>query len=290
MPAWHSRRAPSATPALAARAQATTPARPWIWALAGTLLGATATLAWQFPARWAVGWIGDATQQRVLLRDARGSIWNGSAVLGVSGGPDSRDARLLPGRLSWTLAPAWWPDGAALALRLQLAHACCLNQPARLLLRPQWGGGQFLLQGLDLQLPASLLEGLGTPWNTLALDGQISASTARWSGTYAQGRLAQQGQGRLQLQSITSPVTPLRPIGSYQIRFQAGDEQQPGPLRFTLTTLQGALKLEGEGELGGAGWRFKGEAGTDAGHRAALANVLNLIGNRNGPIAFLIRR
>lgn len=264
--------------------------RLWPYALGGALLGAAATLVWQFPASWAVAWVSAATQQRVLLQDARGTVWNGSAVLGVSGGPGSRDARLLPGRLSWQLGGTWWPGTSSPALQLQLDQACCMRQRTQLLLRPIWGGAEFQLRGLDLQMPANLLEGLGTPWNTMALDGLLSVSTANWSGRYAQARLTQLGQARLQLQSITSPVTTLRPIGSYQIDLRAGDGQRPGPLRLSLQTLQGALQLSGEGELGGAGWRFNGEAGTAPEHRAALANVLNLIGSRNGPIAFTIRR
>ncbi|KAF1020934.1 MAG: hypothetical protein GAK30_02213 [Paracidovorax wautersii] len=282
---------PGARRAAPPRENTPAPARRlWPYALGGALLGAAATLVWQFPASWAVAWISAATQQRVLLLDARGTVWNGSAVLGVSGGAGSRDARLLPGRLSWQLGSTWWPGTSSPALQLQLDQACCLRQTARVLLRPVWGGSEFRLQGLDLQMPANLLEGLGTPWNTMALDGLLSVSAGQWSGRYAQGRLAQLGQARLQLQSITSPVTTLRPIGSYQIDLQSGDGQQPGPLRLSLQTLQGALQLSGEGELGGAGWRFKGDAGAAPEHRAALANVLNLIGTRNGPIVFTIRR
>ncbi|MEJ2803252.1 type II secretion system protein N [Comamonadaceae bacterium PP-2] len=263
--------------------------RIWPYAATGLVVGGLITLVSQFPAAWAAQWITSGTDGRVKLLDARGTIWRGSAVLGVGGGAGSRDARMLPGRLSWNLQTALWPDSYRPALRLGLDHACCLQRPAEVLLRPAWGGGAFTLKNLDLHVPASVLEGLGTPWNTMALDGALSLTVAQWGGIFSEGRFAQQGKARLQLTSLTSRVTTVKPVGSYLVTFDAGDSERTGPLRFTLETLQGALQLSGQGELAGNGWRFNGEAGTEPRHRAALANVLNLIGTRNGPIIFRIR-
>ena len=55
------------------------------------------------PAAWLTRYVASATDARVLLSDARGSVWSGSAVVVLTGGPGSRDAASLPGRIEWSL-------------------------------------------------------------------------------------------------------------------------------------------------------------------------------------------
>ena len=137
------------------------------WALVGALLGALISLAVYAPAAWLAAMVQDATAGRLLLADARGTVWNGSAVMVLTGGAGSRDASALPGRLQWTLGL----DGAALAMRAK--QACCIS--GELLLRVAPGLGRLRLElpttaGPATQIgqwPAAWLTGLGTPWNTL---------------------------------------------------------------------------------------------------------------------------
>lgn len=116
---------------------------PWRWALAGALVGGLLCLLVFFPARWVVDAVALASGQRVLLQGARGSIWNGSAVLVLAGGAGSRDAQALPGRLSWRLQMGWntgvpnqgsqnrgWGIGAL------IEHACCQKPGLQLVWRP----------------------------------------------------------------------------------------------------------------------------------------------------------
>ena len=49
-----------------------------------------------------------------------------------------------------------------------------------------------------------------------------------------------------------------------------------------LSTQTGALQLSGSGQLGPSGMRFRGEARAGAGAEQALANLLNIIGRRDG--------
>ena len=63
----------------------------------GALIGVVAFA----PAAWLAAWR-PATDERLLLGDARGTVWSGSAVAVLTGGPGSRDASALPGRLDWT--------------------------------------------------------------------------------------------------------------------------------------------------------------------------------------------
>ena len=58
------------------------------WGIAGTMLGLLFGLVAFAPASWLAGAIESASGQRVLLADARGTVWSGSAVVvltGVSG-------------------------------------------------------------------------------------------------------------------------------------------------------------------------------------------------------------
>ena len=127
------------------------------------------------PATWLADAVATRTQQKLLLADARGTVWNGSAVPVLTGGPDSRSATMLPGRTSWTIGLR------GLALELRVRQPCCINDELVLLLRP--GLGRLSVQlmpgsGQLGQWPAAWLAGLGTPWNTLQLGGTLRLSSS----------------------------------------------------------------------------------------------------------------
>jgi general secretion pathway protein N len=77
---------------------------PWSWAWSGALLGLVLALLLNAPARWLAAAVQQGLQERVLLVDARGTVWNGSARLTLTGGAGSIDAATLPGRLTWRLS------------------------------------------------------------------------------------------------------------------------------------------------------------------------------------------
>ncbi len=123
------------------------------WAAAGIVLGVLLGLVAFAPAAWLAGSVASATGQRVLLSDARGTVWNGSAVAVLTGGEGSRDASSLPGRLGWTLRPK------GLGLELQLRHACCLNGTVAVRVKPGFGRTEYMLVppgGWVGQWPAAL--------------------------------------------------------------------------------------------------------------------------------------
>lgn len=250
------------------------------WAIAGALVGALLGGIAFAPAAWLAGSVERASGGRLLLADAQGSIWNGSAVAVLAGGNDSREARSLPGRLQWTLRPA----GLALALRLE--HACCLNGRPVVTVKPGWGRVTTTLQpaqGWIGQWPAAWLSGLGTPWNTLQLGGTLRLSSpSGLSVQWVQGRWLIEGQAALELIDVASRIAALEPLGTY--RFQvSGNPGNAGTARLELGTTEGALQLSGQGTLGAGGLNFRGEAraATEA-DQPALNNLLNIIGRRDG--------
>lgn len=244
---------------------------PWSWAAAGGVLGLLAALVVFAPARWLAAAVEEATQGHVLLADARGTAWGGSARLVVTGGPGSTDAAALPGRLEWSLRPRW--NGAAAAVRAE----CCMDRAVPLRLRMHWGGAALDVGDSESHWPAALTSGLGTPWNTLQFDGELTLRTQGLSVEWSAGRPAVAGRAELVALRTASRLSTLRPMGSYRITLQGG-----APATLRLETLEGSLRLAGSGQWVGSRLRFRGEASAAPEHEAALANLLNIIGRRSG--------
>ena len=248
------------------------------WAVGGAVLGAAVALVAFAPAAWLARSVASVSGQRVLLADARGTVWSGSAVAVLTGGPDSRDAAALPGRLSWTLG---W-RGAGLELRAR--HACCLNGDVALQIRPGLGRYAFTLvppSGWVGQWPTAFLGGLGTPWNTMQLGGTARLVSPGFKLESVQGRWIVDGRADLELVGVSSRLTTLDTLGSYRLSL-TGDAANPGISQLSLSTQEGALQLLGNGTLGPAGVRFRGEASAAAAEEPALTNLLNIIGRRIG--------
>lgn len=244
------------------------------WAWAGLGCGLLAALVWQAPARWLGAWVAQGSAGRLQLVEARGSLWRGSAGLVLGAGAGSRDASRLPGRLHWRLS---WRGGPQLRLNLD----CCSAGELPLQLKPGWGRLRVELpqhQGPLLRLPAGWLTGLGTPWNTLQPSGQLRLATQAAAFEYQGGRWQVQGQLDLELHQFGSRLSTLPSLGSYRLSVLAPPQ---GALQLQLQTLEGALQLQGSGRLEGR-LQFQGEARASPGQEAALNNLLNIIGRRQG--------
>jgi general secretion pathway protein N len=128
--------------------------------------------------------------------------------------------------------------------------------------------------------PAAALAGLGTPWNTVQAQGQLQLETRSLEIRWAERRLQVTGHATLNLLDLSSRLSPLRPMGSYRLQLQGS--QGAAPMQVQLDTLRGHLHLQGRGEWIGERWRFEGEARADPAHEAALSNLLNVLGRRQG--------
>jgi general secretion pathway protein N len=260
--------------------------RSWPWVLAGLLLGALATLLLQAPAHWLAQSVASASQQRLLLTDTRGSLWSGSAVAVLSGGDGSRNASALPGRLQWQLGLG---TDNGLHLALHLRQACCIDDTLRLRLEPGLGRLRVALPAGRASVgrwPASWLVGLGAPFNTLRLGGALRLTADALSVESVQGRWRVSGSAELELLGLSSPLTSLDTLGSYRL-LVAGDGVGAEGARLDLATLQGPLRLVGQGQWVGPKLRFRGDARADPGSEALLNNLLNLMGQRQGALALL---
>ena len=247
------------------------------WAVAGGVLGALIGLIAFAPAAWLASAVASATGQRLLLADARGTVWNGSALPVLTGGPDSRDASALPGRLQWNVGLS------GLALELRAQQACCLNGGTVLRLKPGFGRLQASVQpppdGVVGQWPAAWLAGLGTPWNTLQLGGTLRLSTPAVTLESVENRWRFIGRAQIDLVGVSSRLSTLPTLGSYRLGL---DGDGSGNAQITLSTLEGPMQLTGSGSWGASGVHLRGEASAAAADEAALSNLLNIIGRRQG--------
>lgn len=243
----------------------------WGAALAGAVLGIAFAVAWYAPSAWLASALLSLTDGRVVLAGAQGTVWRGSAQLVFSGGVGSRDAAMLPGRVSWQLSPHW--NGVSALMNTD----CCTPQGLTLKVLPHWSGASVLLSDGQSHWPASLLSGLGTPWNTLQPDGDLQLSTQGFIADIVQGRVALAGSAQIEAQHMSSRLSTLRPMGSYRFSLTGG-----AVTALHLETLDGSLRLTGDGQWGGGRLHFSGFATAAPNREAALANLLNIIGRRDG--------
>ena len=155
--------------------------RRWGWWGAG--VGAALGVVAYAPAPWLAQAVVVATDGKLLLADSKGTIWRGDAVAVLTGGRGSRDARALPGRLNWSM------QLGLRGLSLVLQQDCCMPTPVVLSFKPAWSAMELkvaLQPSEDLPLqssgqigqwPAAWLGGLGTPWNTVQLQGTLALRT-----------------------------------------------------------------------------------------------------------------
>lgn len=248
------------------------------WAIAGAVTGAAIGGIAFAPAQWLALGLASASGERVLLVDARGTVWSGDAVAVLSGGPGSRDAAALPGRLQWSMGLA------GLGLEVRLAQACCLNGSVQLRLSPGLGRWTLTLVSPGAwvgQWPTAWLGGLGAPWNTLQLGGTLRLLSPGIAVESVAGRWRVDGQAELEFVNASSRLSTLESLGDYRLLL-SGDAANAGQPQLRLSTQGGALQLSGSGNLGPGGMRFRGEARAGDGAEQALANLLNIIGRRDG--------
>ncbi|MET4579175.1 type II secretion system protein N [Ottowia thiooxydans] len=250
---------------------------PWKWALAGALVALVVVLLLAAPARWLASAVARGSGGIVQLLDSQGSVWSGSARLVLTGGAGSLGSTALPGRVHWKLRPA------GLGVRAHLTAECCIpGAPLELHMTPRWNGARLNVANGQSAWPAAVLTGLGTPWNTIQPQGQLSLSTRELSVEWLDGRMVMGGSAEFTARHMSSRLSTLQPLGSYRMTLTGGDSPS-----LDLSTLEGSLRLAGKGQWVGSRLRFSGEASAAPGMEAQLANLLNIIGRRQGERAII---
>lgn len=241
--------------------------RAVLWLAAVALTVALTVLAF-LPASWLGPVVEGQTGGRLTLGDAQGTLWRGSAFIGGAPGEGGAVTPLLPGRFTWRLSPLVLLG----RVDLQLENAQALSQPVNL--RGSWS--QWEVSPAALKLPAERLAGLGAPLNTLAPSGQMELS---WTtlGLERMGQaVAVKGRTVLAMTDMGSRMAPIKPLGSYELAF----DWRGQAAQMSLSTVRGALVLDGKGALDKGRLQFSGTARAADGYEDTLGNLLNLLGQR----------
>jgi general secretion pathway protein N len=241
-----------------------------MWATAA-ILSALVTVSAFLPAAWLAPLLESRTGGRLTLGDAQGSVWHGSAFIGAA--PSGKDAvtALLPGRFVWHLSPL------VLLGRVQatLENAQVLSSVVSI--RGSWSA--WSISPASLALPAERLAALGAPLNTLQPSGKMQLAwqplTLALAGNGA-GGIDINGVMTLDMLAMASRLSPVKPLGSYRLRF----DWQGRQAGLTLMTLSGAMLLNGSGKLQDGHLQFSGSAEAAAGQEEKLATLLSLLGQR----------
>ncbi len=217
------------------------------------------------------------TAGRLRLANTSGTVWNGQGrlvladVTGItaeaSAGSRSLQGLVIPGRLTWQVRP--------LPLLMGIVDATVtldgMSQPLRL----TGSFGELRVSGARLDLPSVDLGRLGSPWNTIRPSAGVGF---QWDGfTIRQGLF--EGRMSVELREAASAVSPVRPLGSYKV-----DVVSSGPKAdVSLSTLQGPLRLTGNGNwTGRGGLSFTVQAESEPRERERLSGLLSLVGRREG--------
>ena len=242
-------------------------------------IAAAATVAAIAPASWAASEVRAATAGHIELAEPVGTIWSGEATVVFAPGADSDSARTsLPERLHWHLNPWQLLTGE---LDLTLAHPTALSQT---LVVRAYRNGDTTFGPDTLRLPASLLVGLGAPWNTVRPGGELSLT---WD-TLQIGHGSARGHLSAEWSDASSALSPVSPLGHYRLQTNG---VFPGT-QLNLETISGPLELTGSGTIAQGGHlRFQGVARAEPAAASAvktqLAGLISLLGRRDGDSAIL---
>ncbi|MSQ56667.1 MAG: type II secretion system protein N [Limnohabitans sp.] len=247
------------------------------WAWMGGLVGLLLSLFIFAPAQWIAHSIALISKQQMTFQNVEGTVWNGSAQTVVSAGVGATQEMVLPERLHWRFVVQW-----DVSIQLFLKHDCCMSQPMVLTIKPLLQSVQVAIDDHQSRWPATWLQGLGAPWNTIAPSGWLAINTKQLQLSMSAQSFNMTGDATIDLQSLGSRLTTTNPLGSYQLQVHGG--QTP---TVQLSTLEGVLQLQGQGQWLGQRLRFNGEAKAAEGNEDALFNLLGVLGQRRGSTSIL---
>lgn len=241
--------------------------RALAWIVLPTLAVIVTVFAF-LPAAWLGPMVERQTGGRLTLGDAQGTLWRGSAFVGGAPGESGAVTPLLPGRFSWRLSPLVLLGDVS----MDLSNDEALAQPVHV--SGSWS--QWQVSAGQLLLPADGLAGLGAPLNTLALTGAIKLSWNLLDIARQGNTVAVSGRTVLSLTDMGSRMSPIKPLGTYEMAMDWHGQRADVVLR----TVTGALLLSGNGALENGRLRFSGQAAAADKYEDTLGNLLNLLGQR----------
>ncbi|MDE2429154.1 MAG: type II secretion system protein N [Burkholderiales bacterium] len=220
------------------------------------------------PASWLGLVVEKQSKGRLSLGDVQGSFWHGSAFIGVAADAAGPVTPLFAGRFSWKISPLLLLG----QINVELENSASLSAPVMV----TGNLTQWQLSPSVLALPPERLEGLGAPLNTIGPTGQLHLSWNTLQFSRAGNKLSALGHMQLEMAEMASRLSPIKPLGSYQMAF----DLHASDADMTLSTVKGPMQLSGNGSVRNGRFQFSGKAWAQAGQEDKLANLLNLLGQR----------
>jgi len=233
-------------------------------AIAVGLAAYAITLIAMAPATLVDGGLQRATNGRLRLAQAAGTVWSGSGQIEI------RDA----GGRSGVAKDITWRVMPISLLRGRLVCEVGIDQPAKFF-PVTVSPARLQVTNADITLPATVL-GLGVPkLAPLGLTGDVQIHIANLSFT----RDAMEGTATLQWLAAGSTLTSVSPLGDYELRLDG----EGTTIHAYLRTVEGPLYLDGKGS-----WKqgttpiFLATARIAAPQQPQLAPLLRLIAVERG--------
>jgi general secretion pathway protein N len=236
-----------------------------IWLSAG-IASVALTVAIFFPASWVASMVEMQTGGRLTLGDARGTLWHGSAFIGGAASGIDPVTPLLPGRFSWRLSPMILLG----SVDAELENVAAMSRTVSV--TGNWR--QLSVSPGAILLPAERLAALGAPLNTIQPSGQMRLSWEALQLTKQNGNIGVVGSMDLEMNGIGSRLSPIKPLGSYELSLDWHGTRA----KATLKTTKGPMLLNGSGTFSGGRLQFSATAQAESGQEQGLANFLNLLG------------
>ncbi len=233
------------------------------------LIGVAAGTLPFVPASYLARWVENASDGRVLLAQAQGSVWSGEAqpVLVTGGKIDGKRYTPLPGNIAWRFDDfGLMPPRVA----LRLSGEKIIGQPFRI----EVGLQHAKVEPGNIRLPADLIEAAGAPFNTLRPGGDLSMSWDTLSARFGTAGAGLDGTLTLDWSDARSALSPVAPLGSYRLTARGSGTQ----IGFELATIKGPLLLSGNGLWTPSRLQFHGEAKAEPTVRTELGPLIGLLG------------
>ena len=215
--------------------------------------------------------LASASDGRLRLASAEGTLWSGAGWIEVR----HADGRAgVARRIVWRVLPES-------LLRARLAAEVQMDQAAKPF-HLTMSFSRIEITQAGITVPAAAL-GLGVPrLAPLRLTGEVRVAIPQLS--LERGRM--DGEVTLQWHAAGSALTPISPLGEYELRLKAAG----AAVHATLRTLEGPLQLDGEGDWSGRGPpRFLATASVPEAQQEQLAPLLRLIAVERGAGSFEVR-
>lgn len=230
------------------------------------LLVFAVTLLIFMPAVYITSHAEEQSGGRYSLSDVRGSVWEGSAVLVSREDKNGIRLPLVPGRFTWHISPMLLLGQVS----IQIENEETLTEPINI----QGDWHQWKINSSSVHLNAEQLSLLGAPFNTLRLSGDVLFSWQELQITLQEQQVNIIGMMQMDFKKIASALSPVKPLGEYQLRIECVSQYA----NVELTTLEGPLQLHGRGIFNQGGLKFSGVAYADPGKEKQLSLLLNLLG------------